>query len=400
MRVLLDCRMAFWSGVGRYTRGLARALADREDVELAIVVGRGNPDSPAAAEPILPSELANHVTAYDTSGHPFSPAGAFDFGRIVRKAAPDVTHCLHFPTPIPARSPLVVTMHDLSPLLVPGLMPSVIRRTIYRAWNARAVRIASRIIVDSAFTVGEIERVFPSALGRVTPVALAVDDFSSGQAEPLAATLADLIRRPYVLSMGSTRPHKDLPTLLKAFARIAPVHPELRLLLVGDGPSGYLAAHLPAETPAAIGERVSFTGRVSDGQLLTLYAGAAIFAYPSFYEGFGLPPLEAMTLGAPVVTVEAASLPEVVGEAALLVPPGDPVALAAALDRILTEPTLRDGLVAAGRARAAKFTWAATAEATVKVYREVLNGKSTTFKIHPLQKDIYMLNCPSSKDKK
>jgi len=372
MRVLLDCRMASWSGVGRYTLGLARALAKQEDVQLTIAVGRVNCNSPAAAESILPSELASHVTAYVALGHPFSPAAAFDFGRIVRKVTPDVLHCLHFPTPIPAQRPLVVTMHDLSPLLVPGLMPSVIKRTIYRAWNARAVRVASRIIVDSAFTVGEIERVFPRAIGRVTPVALAVDDFSSGQAEPLATPLADLVRQPYLLSMGSTRPHKDLPTLLKAFTRLASVHPDLRLLLVGADDSGYLVAHLTVETPAAIGERVSFTGRVSDGQLRTLYAGAAVFAYPSFYEGFGLPPLEAMALGVPVVTVDAASLPEVVGEAALLVPPGDPVALAAALDRILTEPTLRDGLIAAGRARAAEFTWAATAEATVKVYREVL----------------------------
>jgi len=383
MRVLLDCRMAYWSGVGRYTVGLTRALAAREDLEIVIVVGRVNLNSPAAAEPILPPELARRVTAYVVSGHPFSPAGAFDFGRIIRKAAPDVTHCLHFPTPIPAQRPLAVTMHDLSPLLVPGLMPSFVKRAVYRAWNARAVRVASRIIVDTAFTVGEIERVFPSAIGRVIPVALAVDDFSAGQPEPLEAPLADIVRQPYVLSMGSTRPHKNLPTLLAAFTRLAPMHPDLRLLLVGDDDSGYLTAQLPAETPAAIRERVSFTGRVSDGQLRTLYAGAAVFAYPSFYEGFGLPPLEAMALGAPVVTVEAASLPEVVGKAALLVPPGDPVALAAAIERVLTEPTLRDRLIAAGRARAAEFTWAATAEASVNVYREVLNMDGALFKIHP-----------------
>ena len=383
MRVLLDCRMAFWSGVGRYTVGLTRALAKREDVQLTIAVGRVNRNSPSAAMPILPPELASHVTAYVASGHPFSPAGAFDFGRIVRKVAPDVTHCLHFPTPFPARRPLVVTIHDLSPLLVPGLMPSFVKRAVYRAWNVRAVRVASRIIVDAAFTVGEIERVFPNSAGRITSVAIAADDFSSGKPEPLAGRIADLVRQPYVLSMSSTRLHKDLPTLLKAFTRLALVHPDLRLLLVGDDESGYLTAHLPTETPVAIRERVSFTGRVSDGQLRTLYTGAAIFAYPSLYEGFGLPPLEAMALGAPVVTVEAASLPQVVGKAALLVPPGDPVALAAAIERVLTEPILRDRLIAAGHARAAEFTWAATAEATVNVYREVLNMDGALFKIHP-----------------
>jgi glycosyltransferase involved in cell wall biosynthesis len=379
MRVLLDCRMASWSGVGRYTVGLTRALAARDDVELAIAVGRVIHNSPAAAEPILPPELARRVTAYVASSHPFSPAGAFDFGRIAREVAPDVTHCLHFPTPFPARRPLVVTMHDLSPLMVPGLMPSVVRRAVYRAWNKRAVRVASRIIVDAAFSVGEIERVFPNAAGRITPIAIAADDFSAGQPEPLAGMLGDLARQPYVLSMGSTRPHKDIPSLLTAFVRLAPAHRDLRLLLVGAADPVYLTTHLPAETPAAIRERVTFTGRVSDGQLRTLYAGAVVFAHPSLYEGFGLPPLEAMALGAPVVAVEAASLPEVVGEAALLVTPGDPVALAAAIERVLTEPILRDRLIAAGHVRAAELTWAATAEATVRVYREVIRDSSRLF---------------------
>lgn len=372
MRVLLDCRMAAWSGVGRYTVGLTRALAVRDDVELAIAVSRVYHNSPAAAGPILPPELACRVNAYVTSGHPFSPTGAFNLGCIVRDAAPDVTHCLHFPTPFPVRRPLVVTIHDLSPLLVPGLMPSAIRRAVYRAWNKRAIRVASRVIVDAAFTVDEIERVFPNAAGRITPIAIAVDDFSAGQPELLAGPLVDLARQPYVLSMGSTRPHKNISSLLKAFIRLASKHTDLRLLLVGAVDPRYLATHLPTETPSTIRDRVKFTGRVSDGQLRTLYAGASIFAYPSLYEGFGLPPLEAMALGTPVVAVEAASLPEVVGDAALLVAPGDPASLEAAIERVLTEPTLRNHLIAAGRTRAAELTWAATAEATVRVYREVI----------------------------
>jgi len=379
MRVLLDCRMGSWSGVGRYTVGLTRALAARDDVELAIAVGRVIQNSPAAAEPILPPELASRVTEHVASSHPFSPAGAFNLGRIARKVAPDVTHCLHFPTPFPAKRPLVVTMHDLSPLMVSGLMPSAARRAVYRFWNKRAVRIASRIIVDAAFSVGEIGRVFPNAAGRITPIAIAVDDFSVGQPEPLAGMLADLSRQPYVLSMGSTRPHKDIPSLLTAFIRLATTHMDLRLLLVGAADPVYLTTHLPAETPTAIRERVTFTGRVSDGQLRTLYSGAAVFAFPSLYEGFGLPPLEAMAFGAPVVAVEAASLPEVAGEAALLVAPGDPVALATAIGRVLTEPTLRESLITAGRLRAAELTWAATAEATMRVYREVIRDSSRLF---------------------
>ncbi len=117
---------------------------------------------------------------------------------------------------------------------------------------------------------------------------------------------------------------------------------------------------------------MAFTGRVSDAELRALYAGASAFVFPSRYEGFGLPPLEAMALGAPVVCADAASLPEVVGDAALLFPAGDAVALAAALSRVLDDLALRERLSRAGRERAARFTWERTAAATVAVYREAL----------------------------
>jgi glycosyltransferase involved in cell wall biosynthesis len=175
--------------------------------------------------------------------------------------------------------------------------------------------------------------------------------------------------------MGSTRKHKDLPTLLRAFAQVAVARPELRLLLVGADDYDYLDAEMHA-VPAALRERVVFTGRVDDQQLRTLYAGAQVFAFPSRYEGFGLPPLEAMSFGAPCVVADAASLPEVVGDAALLFPPGDSVALADAIERVITDPELRDQLAHEGVERARLFSWAHTAEATVAVYREAIGGEA------------------------
>ena len=361
IRVLLDCRMSSWTGVGRYSVGLARALARRDDVEVVLAVAAGD-TSPVPDAATLVAQR-----------HPFSLAGARELGRIVRAAAPDITHCLHFPTPSPAPHPLVVTMHDLAPLLVAGIMPSPLKRAVYRTLNARAVRVADRLVTDSAFSLTQIERVFPRAAGRITSIPLAADDFSGGPHEPLAPPLAGLATSPYLLSMGSTRPHKNLPTLLRAFEHLAPSHPGLRLLLVGADAPGYVAEHLPG-APDSVRERVVFTGHVADGELRTLMAGAAAFAFPSRFEGFGLPPLEAMALGAPVVVARAASLPEVVGDAALLVEPGDPDALAAALERILGDAALLDRLVSAGLARATEFTWAATAEATVAVYREVMGS--------------------------
>ena len=362
MRVLLDCRMASWSGVGRYTSGLARALAARDDVELVQVGAAGE------RPPVAPHQGARTI---NTSKHPFSLAGARELGSIAASADADVVHCTHFPTPMPPVHPLVVTVHDLMPLLIPGIMPSLPRRLAYRYWNARAAKVADLIVTPSHSTATDVEATFRAAMGKTRVTPEAADDFAAGPMGQLDPALAEVADWPYLLSMGSTRKHKDLPTLLRAFASVAPARPELRLLLVGADDRPFVDAEL-ASVAAAVRERIVFTGRVDDAQLRTLYAGAQLFAFPSRYEGFGLPPLEAMSFGAPCVVADAASLPEVVGAAAVRFPPGDATALAEVIESLLSDPLLREDLRQAGYQRAEQFSWSSTAAQTVAVYNEAI----------------------------
>jgi glycosyltransferase involved in cell wall biosynthesis len=184
------------------------------------------------------------------------------------------------------------------------------------------------------------------------------------------------IDRPYLLYLGGIEPRKNLPNLLAAFRRLTP---ELSLVIAGSGvewnPEGSdLLGQAMAGLPEDVRSRVRRTGYVSDSDKVALLSGAEAFVYPSSYEGFGLPVLEAMACGTPVVTSNASSLPEVAGDAAVLVDPADPAAIAAGIDRSLGDGELHQRLVVAGLERAARYSWEETARRTA----EVLRGASET----------------------
>jgi glycosyltransferase involved in cell wall biosynthesis len=180
---------------------------------------------------------------------------------------------------------------------------------------------------------------------------------------------------PFVLSIGTLEPRKNLPHLVLAFAALAAVHPDVRLVIAGhDGPGRpAVDAALDRLDPSARA-RVLLPGGVSDAGRRALLERAAVLAYPSIYEGFGFPVLEAMTAGVPVVAARAGSIPEVAGDAALLVEPTDEVALAEELDRVLSEPEVRAELVARGRDHVRSFAWDDTARRLTACYRKLADG--------------------------
>jgi glycosyltransferase involved in cell wall biosynthesis len=283
----------------------------------------------------------------------------------------DVIHATN-PAAIPptrAGQALVVTVHDLAFQRFPELFPPRWLR-FYRRGLTIATREADLILTPSAFTAGELEAhgVEPTRV-RVTPLAPA-------HAIPSALDDPHEARRlvpdgPFVLAVGTLVPRKNLPLLVRAFRR-AVAETGLPHSLVLAGPVGWHQEEFVAEIDTNPAGRVHRIGPVSDAEVDSLYRGAAAVAYVSLYEGFGLPVLDAFAHGVPTLASNTSSIPEVAGDAAMLVDPGDEDAIAAGIVRILTDEALRADLAAKGPGRAATFSWEATARATLAAYREAM----------------------------
>ncbi|MEO7556045.1 MAG: glycosyltransferase family 1 protein [Acidimicrobiales bacterium] len=278
----------------------------------------------------------------------------------------DVVHGPNFVVPPAPHAAQLATVHDLTCIHHPELCTADVLQ--YPALLRRALGRGAHLHVVSRFVGDEVIDLLGADPARVHVIANGISAVGGGDAKR-GAGLAGGDR--YVLALGTVEPRKDLPTLVAAFDAVAADDDELRLVIAG--PDGWGAEALTATVAAAAHrDRIVRLGWVDDASRADLLAGAAVFAYPSLYEGFGLPPLEAMAAGAPVVTTSAGALPEVVGEAAVLVAPRDVDALGAAV-ALLTGEGERDrrARIDRGQARAARFTWDATATALVSLYRSL-----------------------------
>jgi glycosyltransferase involved in cell wall biosynthesis len=265
---------------------------------------------------------------------------------------------------VPPRSaPLVVTVHDLAYVHAPEQFTAKGRRFFRQA--LRLVRRDADLVLCSSQATLEDCRRAGIAEGRLRLVPLGVRSVDVSPDEVAAVRRRHGLVRPYVLSVGTREPRKNLPRLIEAFA--GSEHRGADLVLVGA--AGWHTEIGPLLAP--LGDRARVLGFLPDTERDALYAGATVFCYPSLFEGFGLPVLEAMAAGAPVVTSTGTATAEAAGEAGLLADPRDVAAITAALDRVLGDQALAASLAAAGRQRAATFSWARTAALTASAYREL-----------------------------
>ncbi|MDQ7028784.1 MAG: glycosyltransferase family 1 protein [Ardenticatenia bacterium] len=266
----------------------------------------------------------------------------------------------------------VVTVHDIAPLLFPGKRLGMSQLAWQWAWRG-ALR-AKRLIADSDFTRRLVIKRFRLSPERIVVVPLGVESAF----RPLPEEAVERLRRryavpeaPLLLYVGNTQPRKNLEGLLRALAILWHQNPRVMLLQVGKPPTARQRALVES---LGLRDAVHFLGLVPDADLVAFYNLADVFVFPSLYEGFGLPPLEAMACGTPVVASHAASLPEVVGDAGLLVDPRDPEAMAEAIHHVLQDPELAEELRRRGLERARQFTWERTAQETLAVYEAMLGN--------------------------
>ncbi len=370
---LLDFSQTYRSGgISRYIYHLLvelRALGG--DDRFSVFVGRAPVDSALAPTPGfrlrpvgLPTSRPVVRIFWEQALQP----------RTLRREGVDLLHSLAFAQPLFWRGPSVISFMDLSFLRFPRAFNRANR--LYLTIMARAaVRRADHLLAISEHTRQDLLRLLGASPERVTVTYCGVDS----SFKPLDPALVRAYREQhglperFVLYVGTLEPRKNVPRLLQAYARLRRSGGAPPLVLAGA--RGWRHAAIDAALDRLdLREHVRFLGYVPAAELPLCYNAATVFAYPSLYEGFGLPPLESLACGTPVVTSNASSLPEAVGNAALLVDPRDPAALAGALGAALEDESLRDRLRRSGFERARQFTWRRMAEQTVAVYHGVQQG--------------------------
>jgi len=376
LHIVIDARRIRDFGIGTYIRSLVQALSKIDSTNQYTVVS-------GPAEVSLLSELPENfrTAVYARDDHSYFDHLAFPV--FLRGLSPDLVHIPLNRVPLLMIKPYVVTIHDMANLLFED--QSSFRMQLRRFRFRRGLMRANRVIAVSEATKRDVENVLGVPPDRIRRVYNAPDPGFSQRASSPGQEQSRILERyqieyPFLLYAGNIRKHKNVPRLVEAFAVVRdqlashPVYKDLRLVIIGDTISDY-----PAVRQTVIRSRVEqvvrFLGFVPFDTLRCFYESAAGFVFPSRYEGFGLPPLEAMACGTPVVTSNVSSLPEVVGEAAMLVNPENVFDIARGIREVLLDEELRSRLIRRGREQAARFSWSWTARQVLEIYLEAAGSR-------------------------
>lgn len=378
MRIVIDYTPAVHqrAGIGRHTRGLVQALAplaDGHDVTL-LVFGRPPAGRPITAPPSMSVRVVPIANRWLTLGWQ-----RFGLPLPVEwlSGAADLFHACDFALPPIRRARSLLTVHDLSFLTVPNCADAALRSYLTDAVPAAVAR-ADHVLADSQSTQQDLVRLLGVAPAKITVVYPGVEARFQPLYDPTATARVrqryGLGDAPFVLGVGTLEPRKNWPGLIRAWNHLRESS-DLAHRLVLAGGRGWLFEEIFAAAAASQHRAdIVFTGFVDDADLPALYAAADVFAFPSRYEGFGIPVLEAMACGVPVVCSDNSSLPEAAADAALLVPADDDDALTNALQRLIEDMPLRETLRARGLIHAQRFTWDAAAATLWQTYLQVYDA--------------------------
>lgn len=354
----IDARKLKHSGIGHYIRSHLSGLFPDLNAEYIQLLGNQRDLAPYR-------DVDPRVSIISSDAPPHSVQEQWlAFTKPLRRTS--LLWVPHYNVPLPFRGKLVVTIHDLAPIELSEALNSFAKRAVARHWLAHAARRASAILTCSEFSRSRILEVLrPAAPVIATPVAVDPDWPALNDAPPPHQAAL-----PYFLFVGNVKPNKNLKTLLQALELMG-AEPPVQLLIVGKQEGFHTGDESARALASRLGSRVSFLGAVTVPELISLYRGAAAFIMPSLYEGFGLPPLEAMRYGCPVVASGVTAIPEVVGNAALLFDPRNPQELASYLKQVL-DPQTNQRLRAAGFEREAQFSYDRTCRMTAAVLNKAM----------------------------
>ncbi|MBI5555105.1 MAG: glycosyltransferase family 4 protein [Elusimicrobia bacterium] len=366
MKLFIDARMLGNSGIGRYLQNIIEKmdpLVPEIDIQPTVFLNSGDEKYLGPLDHTSLVYPLSHTNIYGLKEQ-------IMLTYYLSAWKPDLVHFPNFNVSLKKKFPFVVTIHDLIYLKYPGACPNIVARFYAAFMIGFACRQAKLIITDSQYSKQDLMNTIHVPEAKIRVIYPAVDPKYQPVKNPRSQLEKYDLPEKYILYVGNHEKRKNIPGLIAAFGQSQAIK-EYQLVIAGKKDLRRKEIY-QAIKDYQLAEKVHFTGYIREEDLPALYTQAGLLAFPSSYEGFGLPILEAMGCGTPVICSKAASLPEVSGEAAVIIDPADTAGFAKAIDTVLTEQDLRQQLQAKGFQRVKQFTWDTTVKEHIKIYKEAL----------------------------